>query len=81
MSDWITDPYFGTEEEFLSDLSDIEWVGLYIDRNTALEQFYGVDNFSLMIPEPGELIMLAFALIGVWISHRRRRVPLAANSS
>ncbi len=73
--DWDIDP-FGTEEQFLADLNSIEWVGLYIDRNTATEQLYGVDNFSLMIPEPAELIMLAFALLGVWWSYRRRETAV-----
>jgi hypothetical protein len=70
--DWIVDP-FATEEQFLSDLSGIDWVGIYINRNTAIQQFYGIDNFSLMIPEPAQMIMLAFSLLAVWIAVRRKQ--------
>ena len=70
-SDWEIDG-FASQGEFLSDLTDIEWIGLYIDRNTAVEQMYGVDNFALMIPEPAELIMLAAALTAVWMAYRRK---------
>jgi hypothetical protein len=69
--DWDIEP-FGDANIFASDLSTIGWVGLYIDRNTAVEQLYGVDNFALMIPEPAEIIMLAFALIAIWVAYRKR---------
>lgn len=60
-SDWL---YPGaSEEQFLSDLASIDWVGLYIYRNTGADQNYGLDNFSLMVPEPGEIVMLAIALM------------------
>lgn len=68
---WDIDP-FGTEAQFLADLTDIEWVGIYIQRNTDVEQMYGIDNFALMIPEPAELIMLAAALAAVWMVYRRK---------
>ena len=73
-SDWEIDG-FASQGEFLSDLGDVAWVGLYIDRNSALDQMYGVDNFALIflgVPEPAELIMLASALTAVWIAYRRK---------
>jgi hypothetical protein len=57
---------------FLSDLSSIEWIGIYIERTGAGAQDYGLDNFNLMVPEPSEYAMLAAALMGAWIFLRRR---------
>lgn len=62
-----------TEEQYLSDLQHIDWVGVYIFRNTINEQIYGIDNFSLMIPEPAECFMLMVAVITSGMSLRRTR--------
>jgi hypothetical protein len=70
--DWAGVEPFGSDVLFREDLKDISWVGLYIDRNTAVEQMYGVDNFALMVPEPAELIMLASALLAVFLAYRRK---------
>jgi len=66
-------PVGSSEARYLSDLQSIEWVGVYIYRNTADEQIYGIDNFSLTIPEPAELVMLAAAIATSGMSFRRKR--------
>jgi hypothetical protein len=73
LSNWDEwDQPFATYEQFKDDLASIEWVGIYIDRRTDVEQMYGVDNFALMVPEPGELVMLAFAMVAVLTVYRRK---------
>ena len=69
---WILGPG-ASEDMFLSDLSSVNWVGVYIQRNGADAQGYGLDNFNLMVPEPGEYAMLAVALAAAWVVLRRRR--------
>jgi hypothetical protein len=69
--DWVLGPG-ASEDMFLSDLSSIEWIGIYIERTGAGAQDYGLDNFNLMVPEPSEYAMLAAALMGAWIFLRRR---------
>lgn len=68
--DWVLGPG-ASEDMFLSDLSSINWIGIYVERNGAGAQGYGIDNFSLMVPEPSEYAMLAVALMGVLIFLRR----------
>ena len=64
-----------TAEQFLSDLGDIDWVGLYIFREEATAERYGLDNFMLYVgtPEPGETVLLAAALLALFLGVRRRR--------
>jgi len=71
---WSSWQYPGaTESQYLADLQTIDWVGIYIFRNTVSEQIYGVDNFRLMIPEPAEIIMLAAVALSSGMSRRRKR--------
>jgi len=70
--DWAIDP-FGSEDQFLADLSTIDWIGVYVSRSGSGAQDYGIDNFGLHIPEPAELIMLAVALATSAYSRRKRR--------
>ena len=63
----------GTLDQYLSDLNSIEWIGVYIWRNTGDEQIYGIDNYQLWIPEPAELSLLAAAIITTISTIRRRR--------
>ena len=73
MNDYLAWDYGGgSEADFLYDLENISWVGIYIRRNTAVEQIYGIDNFQLWIPEPSEWMMMA-ALAAVWVVYRRRK--------
>lgn len=68
---WILGPG-ATEDMFLSDLSSINWIGIYVERNGPGAQDYGLDNFNLMVPEPGEFAMLGVALVSAWLALRRR---------
>jgi len=71
---WQSWQYPGaTEAQYLADLQNIDWVGVYIYRNTTDEQIYGIDNFRLMIPEPTELFLLLSAVVASGLSARRRR--------
>ncbi|OGV68074.1 MAG: hypothetical protein A2283_18715 [Lentisphaerae bacterium RIFOXYA12_FULL_48_11] len=73
-NNWQNWQYPGaTEAQYLADLQNIDWVGVYIFRNTGDEQIYGIDNFRLMIPEPAELLMLVSAVLASGLSARRRR--------
>ena len=72
--DWNNWKYVGaTQSRYLSDLQSIDWIGVYIYRNTDNQQIYGIDNFQLWIPEPAELVMLAAAVLASGLSFRRRR--------
>ncbi len=64
-----------TEDQFLSDLAAIDWIGVYIFRETAGNENYGIDNFRLhlIIPEPAEFAMLAAVLLAAALAYRRRR--------
>jgi len=74
LANWNDWKYVGASQaKYLSDLQDIQWIGVYIYRNTANEQTYGIDNFQLWIPEPAEYIMLAAAILTSGMSFRRRR--------
>jgi hypothetical protein len=62
----------GNQEQFVNDLATIDWIGVFIWRNTADAQHYGIDNFRLMIPEPGQCVMFAAALLSSALSLRKR---------
>lgn len=63
----------GTQQEFLDDLAAIDWIGVYIWRGSADEQVYGVDRFRLMIPEPGQVFVLAAAMLScAWFFRKKR---------
>lgn len=66
----VTSP---SETEFLDDLAAIDWIGVYIFRETEDGQDYGLDDFELHVPEPVELALLATAFITSAASMRRKR--------
>jgi hypothetical protein len=66
-----------TEDQFLADLSAIDWIGIYIWREDAGVEIYGLDNFRLLVPEPTEWALMAAVLVGAGWSRTRRR-PVAA---
>jgi len=70
--DWVLGPG-ASEDMFLADLSSINWIGIYIERTGSGPQIYGLDNFSLVVPEPSEWAMLAAAALSAWSLYRRRR--------
>lgn len=72
--DW-TDWLFpgATEDQYLSDLSTIDWIGVYVYRDGAGAQDYRIDDVSLMVPEPAQLVMLASALATSLMAVRRRK--------
>lgn len=73
-SDWdILDPGGASEEAYLDDLANIDWIGVFIGRSGNEEQTYGLDDFSLMVPEPSQFLMLGAALAASGLSLRRRR--------
>jgi hypothetical protein len=76
-ADW--DYGSGTQELFVNDLATIDWIGVYVWRNGAGEQDYGIDEFRLMVPEPGEYMMLATAVLSaVWSFRRKRKAATVA---
>ena len=77
-SGWGPMPGFDdTEEQFLADLSAIDWIGIYIYREDAGAEVYGIDNFRLLVPEPGETAMLAAVVLALAWGYRRR-IPVLA---
>lgn len=68
----------GDRNDYLVDLSSIDWIGVYIDRGTTSgADSYGVDDYSLMVPEPAEIMMLAAAFgVGLLVWRRMRLVPV-----
>lgn len=70
--DWAMNP-FVDEADYLADLNSIDWIGVYIFRDGTDEEVYGLDDFSLHVPEPEEYLMLAAALATAFFALRRRR--------
>jgi hypothetical protein len=73
LTNWEDWDFGGGGENFLSDLQNIDWIGVYIRRNTGIPQDYGIDDFRLMIPEPSQTIMLAAALLAAVLALRRKQ--------
>jgi hypothetical protein len=64
----------GSLDEYLADLSTIDWIGVYIwEGSSDQDRIYGLDNFNLMIPEPAETVLLGVALMTSALSWRRKR--------
>jgi hypothetical protein len=78
-TDWDTlTPIGASEEQYLDDLASIDWIGVYIYRHGIEEQTYGIDDFQLMVPEPGEYVLLGAAMALSGLSLRRRKRPNVA---
>ena len=69
---WRINPFL-SEDDYLTDLESIDWVGVYVYRSGTAAEEYGLDDFNLMVPEPAEAAFLASALIAVAATLRRRR--------
>lgn len=77
-SEWIN-VGAGGAADYLADLSSIDWIGVYIDRAGTGDQSYGIDDVSLMVPEPAEILLLAAAFgVGLLVFRRMRLVPVAS---
>jgi hypothetical protein len=63
----------GTQEDFVNDLSSIDWIGVYIWRNGGGAQSYGIDDFNLMVPEPSEYVMIFVASLCIIMALRRKQ--------
>ena len=79
--DWDTlSPVGASEETYLADLSTIDWIGVYLWRDGTSQQDYGLDDFSLVVPEPAEWLFLGAALTAAAAS-LRRRAPACVRAS
>lgn len=73
-TDWDTlSPAGAFEERYLGDLATIDWVGVYIWRSGVGAEYYGLDDFRLVVPEPAETILLGAAMAVSALSMRRKR--------
>jgi len=70
-----------TLDQFVSDLASMDWIGVYIWRDEAGQETYGIDNFHFVIPEPEEYAMLAMALLTVALALRKRRASVGVEPS
>ncbi|MBL7078007.1 MAG: hypothetical protein ISS31_11120 [Kiritimatiellae bacterium] len=70
---WYYGEFGGSEATFLSDLANIDWIGIYIFDDDTDANNYGLDNFQLMVPEPAEYALAFSALAVTWLSIRRKR--------
>lgn len=61
-----------SEQEYLDDLANINWIGVYIFDGTGNDNLYGLDDFKLMIPEPSEYALAAAAMLVMLMSVRRK---------
>lgn len=70
--DWRINPFL-TEDDYLTDLESLDWIGIYIYKDGVGPETYGLDDFNLMVPEPTEMAFLGGALAMVIASIRRRK--------
>jgi hypothetical protein len=64
----------GNQEQFVSDLATVDWIGVYIAGVPGQAQDYGIDDFRLMTPEPAQALFVALgAAVSVLSARRRRR--------
>jgi hypothetical protein len=62
--------------EFLNDLDQIDWIGLYIVQAGDAAESFGLDDLHLMVPEPAEWAFMGalVLLAGIYVLRGRRRV-------
>lgn len=67
----------GNPAVYLDELNAINWIGIYVAQTGSGDQSYGIDDFSLMVPEPAEILMLAASFgVGLLVFRRMRLVPV-----
>lgn len=64
-----------TEADFLADLQAVDWIGVYIERSGLGEQDFFIDNFMLFVPEPGQVCLLASALLSIALAAKKGLSP------
>jgi len=62
----------GAQEQFLNDLAAIDWIGMGVRRGAGDAREYGLADSHLMVPEPGETMLLGAALASAALALRRR---------
>ena len=67
-----------TMDTYINDLASIDWIGIYLFRNTPAGQSFGLDDFQLRIPEPEEYCLLTAAAVVVLMVLRRKRAAKPA---
>jgi len=72
-TDWIFSGGGSSEDQYLSDLSSIDWIGISLGGSSAAAQSYQLDNFHLMIPEPSQYVMLSSAILACLAAVRRHK--------
>lgn len=59
--------------DFLADLADVDWIGLFIARNpSTAEQNYGLDDVQLAVPEPQTICLLLAAFMSLAFTFRSK---------
>lgn len=59
--------------DFLADLADVDWIGLYVIRNpNTSSQNYGLDDFQLAVPEPQTICLLLAAMMSLGFTFRSK---------
>jgi hypothetical protein len=72
-TDWIFSGGGSSEDQYLSDLSSIDWIGISLGGSSGADPSYQPDNFRLMIPEPSQYVMLSSAILACLAAVRRRK--------
>ncbi len=71
----------GGSADFYEDITGIDLLGIQFSRNLDVEtsQFFGIDNFTMTVPEPGTVVTLLTALLscGFVLSRRFREHKLS----
>ena len=57
---------------FNTDITQVSWIGVSVERNGLNAQSYYLDNVMLYVPEPGEVSLIATALVGLAFTLRRK---------
>jgi hypothetical protein len=67
------------EAEFNTDLADVDQLGIWVMRSSDLgAQSYGLDDFEVFVPEPETWAILAFTLLTLGITLRRKHNAVSA---
>jgi hypothetical protein len=65
------------DSDFLKELGSVDWIGVSSYANVTNENLYGLEDVNLMVPEPGQILLLAAALAVAVLSIRRwRQAPV-----